>query len=92
MTKARNMKLLLPEKTITWRARGFESVIDLVFATPGITEAVKKCQVRPDLQHDSDHLPVMTETGLYMKEVSVVPKRAWKTAKPEEVATAAQEL
>ena len=92
MTVARSMDLALPEDSVTWRARGSESTIDLIFTSPKLTEAVVSCRVRPDLQVGSDHLPVYTELDLTAEETVVVHRRAWKTAKQEAVRAALREL
>ena len=55
------MELGLPEGSITWQNRGFQSAIDLVFLTKGAYKAMSKCGVREDLDLGSDHLPVVTE-------------------------------
>ena len=38
--KEQEMELALPEGSITWRARGLESAIDLVFLSPGAYNAL----------------------------------------------------
>ena len=86
------MELLLPKGVVTWRARGHESAIDLIFATASIADAVHKCQIALDLQHGSDHLPILTEFGLFIEAASETPRRAWKTAKPERVEEEAAKL
>ncbi len=85
MTMNRDIELLLPKGTVTWKARRCESTVDLIFATPEVAASVHRCQVVPELRHSSNHLPILTEFGLHMEEAPVIPRRAWKTAKPKKV-------
>jgi hypothetical protein len=57
----RQLKLTLPADSVTWRARGSESAIDLVFMTEGAHNAMTKCGTREDLQVGSDHISLLTE-------------------------------
>ena len=76
MTTAEGIDLALPEDSVTWRARGSESTIDLIFTTPRLIEAVISCKVRPDLQTGSDYLPVYIELDLTTEETPAVSRRA----------------
>ena len=49
--------------------KGEESTIDLVFMDPILQNKVVECQVRQDLDHGSDHLPIFTEIALALVEV-----------------------
>ncbi len=91
-TALRDMELILPSKAVTWRSRGSESTIDLIFATPEIVETVIQCRVRPKTQHGSDHLPIYTEFDLGIEQPPEVRRRAWKTADPEGIRRGAQAL
>lgn len=55
------MEQLLLERLAIWRARGYENIIDLVFAIPYLANAVVECRIAPELQYGSDHLLVYTE-------------------------------
>lgn len=92
MTLNKEMESALPNGAVTWRARKAESAIDLIFVTPGVKETMLSCQVRPELQHGSDHLPVYTEFELTVEEPVPIQRRAWKTAKSEDVKRGAQAL
>ena len=61
---------------MTWRARGSESAIDLIFTTPGLTEVVKSYRVRLDLQIGSDYLLVYIELDLSIEEAPTTRRRA----------------
>ena len=76
ITMAENMKLLLPSGSITWAARGFESAIDLIFATKKMSETLRSCTVRQDLQHGSDHIPILSEFELETEKVIEKRRRA----------------
>ena len=55
------MELALPEDTLTWKARGLESTIDLVFLLEGAYNAIVRCSIREDLRFRSDYIPILTE-------------------------------
>ena len=61
VTQAKEMTLGLPDDSVTWKSRGQESAIDLVFLTPRAHQAMVRCTPREDLGHASDHVPVATE-------------------------------
>ena len=54
------LELLLPPGSITFDDRRGRTTIDLVFGTPWVQERRIFCGVRSDLDHQSDHLPVVT--------------------------------
>jgi exonuclease III len=56
--------------------KGEESTIDLVFMDPILQNKVIECQVRQDLDHDSDHLPIVTEIALAPVEASPRQQRS----------------
>ena len=58
------LNLTLLHGSITRRIKGEESTIDLVFMGPILQNKVVECQVRQDLEHGSDHLPIVTEIAL----------------------------
>ena len=55
------MELALPEDTLTWKARGLESIIDLVFLSEGAYNAIIRCSLREDLRFRFDYIPILTE-------------------------------
>ena len=92
MTVEQDMELTLPEEAVTWRARGHESTINLIFATPAVKETIRIYRIRPKLQYGSDYLPVYTELDLSIEEPEATPRRAWKTAVPKDIERGAQVL
>ena len=85
--------LMATQKGIpTRRVKNSESTIDLTFMQPELFDALLACDVREDLHHGSDHLPVVATIELEVEEVVAQPRRAWKTADPEKVAKAAAEI
>ena len=76
-------QLLTPQGLETWSARDTNSTIDLTFATSFLSEALVKCDLEQDLDHQSDHLPICTEFGLHVTYQKPVPRRAWKRLNEE---------
>ena len=60
-TTEQGLELILPEGVVTWRGRGLESTIDLVFALEGARNVVIRCGPREDLQFGSDYTLIGTE-------------------------------
>jgi exonuclease III len=77
------MELTLPKDSVTWRGRGYESTIDLVFMSPGAYNAMVRCGTREDLQVGSDHIPILTEMEWTWEEREITPRRAWKKTREE---------
>ena len=51
----------MPEDIPTWKARGLESIIDLVFLLKGAYNAIVRYSPREDLRFRSDYIPILTE-------------------------------
>ena len=61
ITIVNQLELALPEDILTWKARGLESIIDLVFLSEGAYNAIIRYSLREDLRFRSDHIPILTE-------------------------------
>ncbi len=92
ITQQADMRQLTPPGTLTWKARGASSTIDLAFATPGLARRMIKCGVDQRLEHGSDHLPVTTEFAMDSIPQVVQRKRSWKKMDKEGIAAGAQHL
>ena len=55
------MELALPEDILTWKARGLESIIDLVFLLERAYNAIVRCSLRENLRFRFDYIPILTE-------------------------------
>ena len=55
------MELALPEDILTWKTRGLELIIDLVFLLEGAYNAIVRYSLREDLRFRSDYIPILTE-------------------------------
>ena len=55
------MELALPEDILTWKARGLESIIDLVFFLERAYNAIVRCSLRENLRFRFDYIPILTE-------------------------------
>ena len=51
----------MPEDILTWKARGLESIIDLIFFLEGVYNAIVRYSLREDLRFRSDYIPILTE-------------------------------
>lgn len=71
--------MILLRNSITWKVKDHESTIDLIFTTFKLENAVKKCQIRKDLQLELDHLSIATKINLSLIQVLVIKRRVWKT-------------
>ena len=61
ITTVNQLELALPEDILTWKARGLESTIDLVFLLEGAYNAIVRCNLRENLKFRSDYIPILTE-------------------------------
>ena len=86
ITQDKDMTLGLPKHSVTWNARGQESIIDLVFLTPEAYQAMVRCEPREDLGQGSDHIPIVTELEWHWQELPTVKRRLWKKLEEEETA------
>ena len=55
------MELALPEDILTWKARGLESIIDLIFLLEEAYNAIIRYSLREDLRFRSDYITILTE-------------------------------
>ncbi|KAI0995875.1 hypothetical protein K3495_g12307 [Podosphaera aphanis] len=84
----RNMELILPKGTITWKSRGSQSTLDLIFVSKPLEEMVVKCQTSTELEASSDHIPVQTELLIeILRKAEEEPRPQWKKAKWDIVVT-----
>lgn len=59
----------LPQGTTTYISpHGSESTLDLLFTTFGLKERIFFCNVREDLDHDSDYFPIETIIDISIKQ------------------------
>ncbi len=72
-----SLQLLLPPGTITYRARAAETTLDLVFVSQDLEGTHEMCQVAPDMDNDSDHLPVHTVFNLNLTPREIKQARLW---------------
>ena len=55
------MELALPEDILTWKARGLESIINLVFLLEGAYNAIVRYSLRENLRFRFDYISILTE-------------------------------
>ena len=72
------LSLITPRGTITWRSRGLQSIIDLVFLSQRLETKLIKYTTRLDLAQSSDHIPIETTLKMGLQQVVTAHKRCWK--------------
>ncbi|KAJ3454759.1 hypothetical protein MRS44_013359 [Fusarium solani] len=74
-----NLTNTLAPGTITYEESNRQTTIDLCLVTLGLVDRVIRCEVDRDLDHDSDHLPIVTFLDVSVKQLSREPSRSWKS-------------
>jgi Endonuclease-reverse transcriptase len=72
------MELLLPPGSITFDERGRQTTIDLIFGILWVQQRRIFCEVRKDLDHQSDHLPVVTTIMTEVEVCKPAEQRQWQ--------------
>ena len=72
------LSLTLLRGSITWEARGSQSIIDLIFMSETMASRLVHCMTRADMGQSSDHIPVSTRLCLGSEPALVKRRRAWK--------------
>ncbi|KAA6411453.1 MAG: hypothetical protein FRX48_04733 [Lasallia pustulata] len=72
----RQLTLLLPQGSVTWRAHESQSTIDLALGTPSVTQRLVSCGVMKE-NHDSDHYLILTTLLLEAPEAMPITRRQW---------------
>ncbi|EKG09293.1 Endonuclease/exonuclease/phosphatase [Macrophomina phaseolina MS6] len=75
-----SLHLASPQAIPTFARNDAQTTIDLVFVTAGIIEHLVKCQVREDLQQDSDHIPVTTVVDLSPPRCPPEARPNWRSS------------
>ena len=55
------LELALPEDILTWKTRGLELIIDLVFLLEGAYNAIVRYSLRKNLRFRFDYISILTE-------------------------------
>ena len=71
-------ELLTPPGTITYPTNQGGTTIDLAFASIELTECILECRVAIELDHGSDHLPILSRFKVEPPVVAPSPRRCWK--------------
>lgn len=78
-----DLALLFEAGTVTYRARGAESTVDLSLATPRLQDNLIRCVPRGDLDQDSDHIPLETILAIPTRERAIPEKWNWEVTNHE---------
>lgn len=76
---------LVPTGTITYSEDLRKSTIDLFFATPLIAENLLTCKIADDLDHHSDHMPIVTTISLATHKAQPMSRRNWQKTDKEKL-------
>jgi hypothetical protein len=68
----------LHEGAITYEERNAQPTIDLCWITVDLLDRLIKSTVDRELDHDSDHFPIITILDMSIKHKNMEPKRNWK--------------
>ncbi|KAI0990829.1 hypothetical protein K3495_g17358 [Podosphaera aphanis] len=86
MLGERNMELILPKGTITWKNRGSQSTLDLVFLSKELENTVLECSPADELEASSDHIPLCTKLRIEpARQTEAEPRPQWKKADWERI-------
>ncbi len=55
------MEQMIPVGVATYKESSGKSTIDLVFATPLLSESLIYCKITEEFDQDSDHQPILSE-------------------------------
>ena len=64
--------------TITYEERDGRTTIDLCLTTAGLVGRLIQCEIETNMDHDSDHLPIVTSLDLNIVKMMAKPRRNWK--------------
>ena len=81
ITESLSMDQLLPRGTATY-TENCSTTIDLVFATPGVTNSLIHCNVATELDAHSDHQPILTTIHAQLKRSRPAQIRLWRKTNP----------
>ncbi|KAF5669922.1 reverse transcriptase [Fusarium denticulatum] len=64
--------------TITYEEGDGRTTIDLCLITAGLVDRLTRCEIETEMDHDSDHLPIVTSLDLNTVQMMAKPRRNWK--------------
>ncbi|OAQ61321.1 reverse transcriptase [Purpureocillium lilacinum] len=68
----------LPEGTITFEEANRRSTIDLSLTTIGLVDRLIRCEIDESINHDSDHLPIVTSLDLTVLQLQPKTRLKWE--------------
>ncbi len=71
----REMEQMIPVWAATYKESSGKSTIDLVFATPLLSESLIYCKIPEKFDNDSDHHPILSEWTLQMINMPIDSRR-----------------
>ena len=80
-----NMKLILSQETITWEAKNFQNILDLIFMSNVLINKIKHCKTRSEINQSFDHISIFTKLLLKIVTTSIVLRKLWKSINVEKI-------
>ncbi len=66
---------MIPVGAGTYKESSGKSTIDLLFATPLLSESLIYCKIAEEFDHDSDHQPIQSEWTLQIIDKPIDSRR-----------------
>ena len=67
-----DMKLILSQETITWEAKNFQSIIDLIFMSNELINKIEHCKTRLKINQLFDHISIFTKLLFKIVTTSII--------------------
>lgn len=68
------MEQMIPVGTATYKESTGKSTIDLIFATPLLSESIISCNIAGDFNHGSDHQPILSKWTMQTIGNPLIPR------------------
>ena len=80
-----NMKLILSQKTIIWKVKNFQSIIDFIFMSNKLINKIKHCKTKSKINQSFDHISIFTKLFLGILTTSIIFRKLWKSINVEKI-------
>ena len=74
VTQRWEMEQMVPVGTATYKESTGESTINLIFATPLLSESIISCDIAEDFDYDSDHQPILSKWTMRTIDNPPIPR------------------
>ena len=70
---------------ITWEAKNFQNIIDLIFMSNVLINKIEHCKTRSEINQSFDHISIFTKLLLKIVTTSIVLRKLWKSINVEKI-------